>query len=193
MKKTISIFAAWLGLMCAAGVAGAAEYTLKFATLAPEGSAWMNAFDQVKKEVLEATGGKLQIKVYPGGVLGEEKDVLFKIKVGQVDGAGFIGYGIGKICPDARSVMMPLTFASFEEVDAVFKKMTPHLEDNCLQNEFVALGWTEIGFSYLYSVHPVRTIKDLQGAKPWSEPNAGKTQRFAAAGVPSSTARPTGM
>ncbi|OGV46944.1 MAG: hypothetical protein A2X46_19260 [Lentisphaerae bacterium GWF2_57_35] len=153
------------------GLASAAEFTLKFATLAPEGSAWMNTFDQVKKEIFEATGGKLQMKVYPGGVLGEEKDVLYKIKVGQVDGAGFIGHGVGKICPDARALMVPFMFTNYEEVDAVFGKMAPYLEEHCLQNDFVALGWTEIGFSYLYSTQPVRSIADLQRAKPWSMPN----------------------
>ena len=171
MKKNCFCMGTLLLLLGTLLPAGAAEFTLKFATLAPEGSAWMNTFEQVKKEVAEATGGRLLMKVYPGGVLGEEKDVLYKIKVGQVDGAGFIGYGIGKICPDARALMVPFMFSHYEEVDSAFGKMTPYLEETCLQNGFVALGWTEIGFSYLYSTQPVRTVDDLKRAKAWSIPN----------------------
>jgi TRAP-type C4-dicarboxylate transport system substrate-binding protein len=171
MKRWFSCLWAVAVLMGFSPATEAAEFTLKFATLAPEGSAWMNTFEQVKKEVLAATGGRLQMKVYPGGVLGEEKDVLYKIKVGQVDGAGFIGYGIGKICPDARALMVPFMFDNYEEVDSAFGKMTPYLEEHCLQNGFVALGWTEIGFSYLYSTQPVRSVEDLKRAKPWSIPN----------------------
>ena len=158
-------------LLAVAQGALAATHTLKFATMAPDGSAWMQRFDQMKKEVSDATGGQVILKIYPGGVLGEEKDVLFKIKVGQVDGAGFMGHGVGVICPDARAIMLPMTFRSFGEVDAVREKMEPYLEAQCEKNGFIALGWTEIGFSYLYSVAPVRSIKDLRGAKPWTLPD----------------------
>lgn len=165
------ILLALLAAPAARAARPAARYTLKFATLAPDGSAWMVKFDEIKKEVLEATGGQVLIKAYPGGVLGEEKDVLFKARVGQVDGGGFMGYGVSTICPAARAMMMPLTFDSFEEVDAVFAKMRPYLENECVQHNYVALGWTEVGFSYLYSAKPVRGLQDLQAAKPWSIPN----------------------
>jgi TRAP-type C4-dicarboxylate transport system substrate-binding protein len=166
-SRTAFFLAAALALPSAAP----AKVVLKIATLAPEGSAWMQMFDRIKKEVLEATGGEVEFKAYPGGVLGEERDVLFKIKVGQVDGGGFMGSGIGAICPDARALMLPLIFRDFPEVDAVFPKLLPYIEAKCLESGFLALGWTEIGFSYLYGRSPVRTTKDLQGAKPWSVPN----------------------
>ena len=163
-----------LTLLTMAGVvwaqSPAPKYTLKLATLAPEGSTWMQAFDRIQKEVAEATGGQVRLKAYPAGVLGEEKDVLFKIKVGQVDGAGFLGYGIGQICPDANALMVPLLFNTYAEVDSVFAGMRPHLEQECLKNGFVALGWTEIGFNYLYSTVPVRSLEELRRAKPWSLP-----------------------
>ncbi len=171
MKNTAWVGWLWLALACAPLAGQGAPVTLKFATLAPEGSAWVNVFEEGRQEVLKATGGEVQLRLYPGGVLGEEKDVLFKIKAGQVDGAGFIGYGIGRICPDARALMLPLLFQDYEEVDAVFTHMTPYLNEHCLANDFVALGWTEVGFSYLYSTQPVRSLRDLQGAKPWSVPN----------------------
>jgi TRAP-type transport system periplasmic protein len=175
MTKKPRFCALLLGVLAATLQAPAApptaKYVLKFATLAPEGSAWMTKFDQVKQDVVEATGGQVLIKAYPGGVLGEEKDVLFKIKVGQVDGGGFMSSAIGSICPSARAMMMPLMFNSYEEVDAVLAKMQPHLEAECLEHNYVALGWTEVGFSYLYSTKPVRSLADLRAAKPWSIPN----------------------
>lgn len=158
------------------------KITLKFATLAPEGSAWMQAFDRARQDVLEATKGEVALKVFPAGVLGEEKDVLFKIKVGQVDGGAFMGFGIGRICPDARSLMFPLIFNTYEEVDAVFSALLPHLEKQCLENGFVALGWTEVGFSYLFSTKPVRTLADLRAAKPWLTPGEEMLNELFAAG-----------
>jgi TRAP-type C4-dicarboxylate transport system substrate-binding protein len=118
--------------------------------------------------VKAATAGEVEFKVYAGGVLGEEKDVLFKTRVGQVDGGAFMGPGIGRICPDAQALMMPLLFDTYEEVDAVFPLMQPLIEAQCRANGFEPLGWTEIGFTYLYSRVPVRNLADLRAAKPWA-------------------------
>jgi TRAP-type C4-dicarboxylate transport system substrate-binding protein len=131
----------------------------------------MQAFEKTKLEVLEATGGEVQFKVYPSGVLGEEKDFLFKIKVGQIDGAGLMGYGITALCPDARAIMFPLILDTYEEADAVLAALTPHLEAQSRQNGFAVLGWTEVGFGYLFSTVPVQSMQNLRGAKPWSLPN----------------------
>lgn len=185
MRKQLGLLrmgCSWAFFACVAGSLQAAPVVLKFATLAPEGSPWMNAFEKVKQDVQAATAGEVQIKVYPAGILGEEKDVLFKTKMGQVDGGGFIGFGIGKICPDARALMFPLTFSEYEQVDKVLGKMRPYLDQKCLENGYVALGWTEIGFSYLMSTVPVRTLQDLRGAKPWTTPDAEMINELFAAG-----------
>ena len=151
--------------------AAPAKYTLKFATLAPEGSTWMSEFNQIKEEVTKATEGQVLLKVYPAGILGEEKDVLLKIKLGQIDGGAFGGHGREVICPDSKALMQPLLFRDYDEVDAVFSKMRAYLENQSKQNGFIALGWTEIGFSYLYSTTPVVSIENLRAAKPWLVPN----------------------
>ncbi len=145
-----------------------ARYLLKIASIAPEGSAWMVMFNRARQEIREATGGEVDLKIYPGGVLGEEKDVLFKIKVGQVDGGAFTGPGIGRICPDTQALMMPLVFEDYAEVDAVFARMQDYLDAQCRERGFEPLGWTEVGFSYLYSNVPIRDLAELRAAKPWS-------------------------
>ncbi|MBN1676397.1 MAG: TRAP transporter substrate-binding protein DctP [Kiritimatiellae bacterium] len=151
----------------AAGRPQRAKYRFKIATLAPDGSPWMQTFKKASDEVAEATEGEVRLKAYPGGVLGEEKDVLIKIQLGQVDGGGFLGFGVGRICPESRALMQPMLFEDYGEVDFVFEKMRLYLEAEALKNGFVALGWTEIGFSYLYSTIPVGGLQDLRGAKPW--------------------------
>ena len=82
-----------------------AQTTLKLATLAPEGSIWQQALQDAKTEIEAATAGAVKVKIYPGGIMGSEKDVLFKIKTGQLQGGGFMGYAIGKICPDSSALM----------------------------------------------------------------------------------------
>ncbi|NQT91580.1 MAG: TRAP transporter substrate-binding protein DctP [Lentisphaerae bacterium] len=176
MKRTILIWMTTALLVGGATTATAQrrpkpKYRLKIATIAPQGSTWMRQFDEMTADVLEATGGTVLLKAYPGGVLGGEKDVLFKMKVGQVDGAGFLGFGIGKVCPNARALMLPMLFDSYEQVDFVFQRIRPYLEKEAHSGGYVALGWTELGFSYLFSGVPVRNMDDLRGAKPWTIAN----------------------
>jgi TRAP-type C4-dicarboxylate transport system substrate-binding protein len=174
------LFAALCAVLALSSTAPAADapLKLKIATLAPEGSAWMRAFNAMREEIVQATGGQVQFKAYPGGVLGEEKDVLYKIKVGQVDGAGFMGFGVSRVCPDAEAMGQLMAFRSYEEVDAAFESLRPRLEAQCRANGYLALGWTEVGFSYLYSVAPVRTIEELRAAKPWVLPGGGLIAEF---------------
>jgi TRAP-type C4-dicarboxylate transport system substrate-binding protein len=84
---------------------------LKIATLAPEGSTWMKLMHEFDERVRQATGGEVGFKFYPGGVQGDERLVLKKIRSGQLHGGGFTGNGLGVIAPDSGSSSF---FASFQ-------------------------------------------------------------------------------
>ncbi len=64
------------------------QFLIKFATLAPEGSTWMNVMKEYDRQIRKESSGRLAFKIYPGGVQGDEKDVLRKIKLGQLHSAG---------------------------------------------------------------------------------------------------------
>lgn len=176
---------------CALAVAGlwngaaAAQTTLKLATLAPEGSIWMQALHDAKAEIETATGGAVKLKVYPGGIMGSEKDVLFKIKTGQLHGGGFMGYAIGKICPDSSALMFPMVFRNYEEVDQTMEKMRPFLEASARANGYEAMGWTEVGFSYAYGTKPIATLDQLRATKVWGLDSPMLIELFAAANIAS--------
>src|SRR5215831_5675382 len=96
-------------LMAFAGFkAGAAEHEIKLAVLAPEGSTWVNLMKEMDKELQTASGGKLAFKIYAGGVSGDEKDVLRKIRIGQIHAAGLTGVGLGEIVPAVRVLELPM-------------------------------------------------------------------------------------
>ena len=169
-------------LLLWAGAAGA-QTTLKLATMAPDGSIWMQALTDAKTEIEAATAGAVKVKIYPGGIMGSEKDVLFKIKTGQLQGGGFMGYAIGKICPDSSALMFPMVFRNYDEVDRVLEKMRPFLDEKTRANGFETLGWTEVGFSYVYSVKPIGTLDALRATKVWGLDSPMLTELLAAAHV----------
>lgn len=159
----------WAGLLLVLFSAGAvrAQATLKIATLAPEGSIWMQALHDAKTEIEAATAGAVKLKIYPGGIMGSEKDVLFKIKTGQLQGGGFMGYAIGKICPDSSALMFPMVFRNYDEVDQALEKMRPFLDANARANGFETMGWTEVGFNYAYGSKPIDSLEALRATKVW--------------------------
>ena len=82
-------------------------FIIKFATLAPDGSTWMNVIRELNKEIQEKSNNRLKFKIYPGGVSGDEKDVIRKIRIGQLHSGGFSGVS-KRISADIFNFSKPL-------------------------------------------------------------------------------------
>ena len=145
----------------------AQQYTIKFATLAPEGSTWIKVMRDFDNAVRTQSGGRLGFKLYPGGVAGDEKDVIRKIRLGQYGGGGFTGVGIGEVAKKVRILDAPLFFKSYEEVEFIEQKYEHDFEQALADGGFVLLGWAEVGFIYVFSSKLVVTFNDLKALKPW--------------------------
>jgi TRAP-type C4-dicarboxylate transport system substrate-binding protein len=150
-----------------ASLAAKAELELKIATLAPEGSTWMNLMHELDERVRAETANAVGLKFYPGGIQGDEPVVLRKIRTGQLHGAGFTGVGLGEITPSLRVMELPFLFRSHDEVVAVHEQLDPTFEASLQTAGFTLLGWAEVGFVYLYSKEPIRSAEDLRNRKVW--------------------------
>ena len=143
------------------------KYVIKFATLAPERSTWMKVMRELDAEIRKSTNGAVRFKIYPGGIQGDEKDVLRKIRLGQLHSAGFTGVGLGEILPEVRILDAPMLFKNYEEVDYVTDKLFDEFSQKFRKKKFVLLGWTEVGFVYVYSKKPIHRLEDLHHIKMW--------------------------
>lgn len=142
-------------------------YELKFATLAPAGTTWMNLLQGWADEVREASEGRLVFKIYPGGVQGDEPDVLRKIRFGQLHGGAFTGYGIGHIYSPTRVLELPFLFNDIGEIDYVRERLMPEITQGYRDNGYELLGWMEVGFVYFFSQQPIATLQDLRKSRIW--------------------------
>jgi len=158
-------------LCCSIGLAAlpvsAQQYTIKFATLAPEGSTWIKVMRDFDKAVRTESGGRLGFKLYPGGVAGDEKDVIRKIRLGQYGGGGFTGVGIGEVAKKVRILDAPLFFKNYDEVEYIEQKYDADFGRALADGGFVLLGWAEVGFIYVFSSKLVTTFADLKALKAW--------------------------
>jgi len=148
-------------------VVSAANTKIKFATLAPEGSTWMNIMDEFSNAVKDATAGDVEFRIYPGGVAGDELNVLRKIRVGQLHSGGFTGVGLGEILPEVRILDSPFLFRSKEEIDHISGQLFDYFAEKFEDKGFILLGWAEVGFVYTFTDKAINDISDMKGVKMW--------------------------
>jgi len=163
-----SLVFAGFGVALSAATAHAADFEIKLSVLAPEGSTWVKEMEAMNQELQTASGGKLALKIYAGGVSGDERDVLRKMRIGQVHAAAFTGVGLGQIVPSVRVLELPMLFRNYQEVDYVKNKLQPEFEKQFDANGFVMLGWAEAGFVNIFSNKPIANKNDMKGVKMWA-------------------------
>jgi len=154
-------------LVQSTGFVHAQEYTIKFATVAPLGTTWMNVMQEYDQAIRKDSGGRLGFKFYAGGIAGDEKDVLRKIRIGQYQAGGFTGVGLGEIAPEVRILDTPFLFHNTAEIDYIYNKFTPEFSQAFEKGGFVFLGWAEAGFVYVFTQKPIYSVKDMQDVKAW--------------------------
>lgn len=145
----------------------AQQFTIKFATLAPEGSTWIKIMREYDKAVRDQSGGRVGFKIYAGAVAGDEKDVIRKIRLGQYHSGGFTGVGLGEVAKTTRILDAPFLFRSHDEIDYIINKYDADFRKAIEEGGFVLLGWAEVGFVYVYSNTPVRSPADIKNTKIW--------------------------
>ncbi len=144
------------------------QYEIKFATVAPEGSTWMKVMREFDERIRQESGGRLGFRIYPGGAQGDERDVLRRIRTGQLHAGGFTGVGMGEIASKVRILDSPFLFRSYDEVDLIYEKFGDLFAEDFSENGYILLGWAEVGFVYIFSNVPVRRPEDLRGVKLWT-------------------------
>ncbi len=158
-----------MGLLSAGPPDVAAKpFFIKFATLAPEGSTWMKHMRRFDRTIREKSGGRLGFRIYPGGIAGDELDVLRKLRIGQIHCAAFSGVGFGQILPMVRILDLPFLFRDSSEADLVHTSLEDFFSERFREKNFVLLAWAEVGNVHLFSRKPIRKVEDLAGLKVWT-------------------------
>ena len=163
LRACAIVFAAMF--LSAAMTANAQE--IKVASIAPDGSSWMRAMRDGAERIRAATDGRVVIKFYPGGVMGDDAQILRRIRIGQLHGGAFTAGGLSARYPALNLYGIPLLFRSLDEVDHVRAALDPELIAGLEQAGFVSFGFIEGGFAQLMSNSPTRSVDDMRRRKVW--------------------------
>ena len=135
---------------------------VKLATLAPEGSPWHELLMEMGQEWRKATDGEVVLRIYPGGVAGDERDVIRKIRIGQIHAAAVTIEGLTDISRDMNVFYIPLLFENLSQLDEIRGELHPYLMKELENNGFKVLSWADVGWAYWFTREPIWTPSDLR-------------------------------
>ena len=149
----------------AAAAPAGAPVTIKLATVAPEGSPWHEVLKQMGQDWERTSSGKVKLRLYPGGVLGDEAALVTKLRIGQLHAAALSSVGLYRIDKGVACLGVPMMFDTYEELDRVRDKLAPRLEKAFEAQGFVVLNWGDAGWIRFFSKEPARTPDDIRRMK----------------------------
>jgi TRAP-type C4-dicarboxylate transport system substrate-binding protein len=161
LKKTLLALAAVL----LARPALSQEVTIKLGTLAPSGSTWHVALKEMGEKWAQVSGGKVKLRIYPGGTQGGEGDMVRKMEVGQLQAASITNVGMHDIAPEPQALAVPLMFEDEREFEAVFAKVRPKLDQLIEKRGYVPLQWSRVGFVKWFCSKPYQSPAEMSDAK----------------------------
>lgn len=138
---------------------------IKMATLAPNGSPWHEILKEMAVEWSKVSEGLVTLRIYPGGVAGDEADTVRKIRIGQLHAALISNGGLSRISPAVNVFVIPMAVDSWDGLDRVRNALSSRVETLLDQKGFVVLNWGDGGWVRFFVPESDPSVETVQQAK----------------------------
>jgi TRAP-type C4-dicarboxylate transport system substrate-binding protein len=163
------------------------QVEVRVASLARDGSARMKLQSMTVAEIRRQTQSRVGFKYYAKGAYGDEREMVRKLNLAQIDGAELSSVGLSLIDESIRVLELPRMFATVEELDYVADKLWPHFQEKFAKKGYLLAGRGSIGWVHVMSKGEIRSLSDFKAAKIWLEPDDSITRalykRLGVAGI----------
>lgn len=139
-----------------------APILVRLATLVPANSSWELILKQTAAKWTQVSGGRVKVNLYSGGRMGDDPEVVRKMRIGTIDAAVLTAVGVAAIDKAVYALGVPMMYSSYDELDYVLEKMRPRLESRLAERGFVVLNWADGGWVHFFTQSPVATPEDLK-------------------------------
>ena len=165
MKKVLLGAASAVALAIVAQAA-AAQTVIKVATLAPPNTPWTAHLEAWKANVAEASGGDLEIQIFPSAQLGNEFEVYRQVQRGRIDVGAFSGAVIAENIPEISLMSTPFLFRDAATIDCVYDQQLGEQFSALIEDKGMKfLQWQETGWVYIYAQDDLSDVADAEGYK----------------------------
>ena len=155
-----------------------AATVIKLGTIAPEGSVWYDALLSLSQRWRKISGGEVELRIYPGGVLGGEDEMVRKMQRRGLDALAVSGSGLPAIDSIVDCLNLPLLFDSYGQLETVRRAIEPELTSSFEAKGYKILNWAEAGWVHFFAKSPVRTLDDLRRQRLWISSGASYQERL---------------
>jgi TRAP-type C4-dicarboxylate transport system substrate-binding protein len=127
----------------------------------------------------KVSGGAVRMKIY-AGTLGDETDIMRRVRVGQIDAAAISAAGLSTIDPAMSAMNIPMAFASNKELDYVWQRLKGRLEKILRDKGYVVLNWATAGWVHFFTKAPVRRFSEMRKLKlfVWTTADVAVVERM---------------
>jgi TRAP-type C4-dicarboxylate transport system substrate-binding protein len=139
--------------------------TIKIGSIAPARSPWDKALRELGREWAKITEGQVKLKIYPGGIAGNQDDMIRKMRMGILGGALMVNRGLTKLYPDVYALNIPFLITTEDELNYVLDKLKPIYEKGIEEKGFKVIIWSLAGFVHFFTKEPVRYPEDMKKHK----------------------------
>jgi TRAP-type C4-dicarboxylate transport system substrate-binding protein len=136
--------------------------TIRIGTVAPADSPWYEVINRMGQDWKKASNGRVDVRIFPGGVLGDENEMLKKVKLGQLQGVGLSGVGLARVVPGVGALQLPMLVNSFEDLDRVRTGLEPRLKPAMERAGFKVVNFSDVGWVHFFTKEKARTPTDLK-------------------------------
>jgi glycosyltransferase involved in cell wall biosynthesis len=126
-------------LFTAAAPQAHAQVVIKLGTIAPEGSVWHDALLKVRQTWRDQSGGKVELRIYAGGVLGSEEELVRKLQRRVIDAVTLSGAGLPMLDNGFNCLNLPMLFDTPDKLDYIRNGLAPAIEERLGKKGFKVL------------------------------------------------------
>jgi TRAP-type C4-dicarboxylate transport system substrate-binding protein len=142
-----------------------AQTVIRLGTLVPKGSRWHEILLNMGEEWKKASGGKIELKIYPGGEQGDEPEMVQKVRIKKLQAVAISGAGLSGIDAAVSALQVPMMIDSYEELDFVRDKISDRLQKGLAQRGFIVLNWGDAGWVHFFTKQPAARPDEIRKLK----------------------------
>ena len=138
---------------------------IRLGTIATEGTPWHDVLNRMKQDWNRASNGKVLVRIFPGGTIGGENEMVDAVRIGQIQAVGVSGVALSRIVPGVGALQLPMLVDNYDDLDRVRSALEPRLEEAMAKEGFIVLNFSEVGWVQFFTKEKAKTPADLKKLK----------------------------
>lgn len=165
-------------VFCALAAKASAAEVLKLGTIAPEGSIWHDVMLETRQQWQMISHGEVELRIYAGGTLGGEDEMIRKMQRRTLDALTISGAGLPLVDNVVACLQLPLLVDDYADVERIRVALWDEIEQSFEANGYKLINWSQAGWVHFFTKSPVRTPDDLKALRLWTSSGAPENERL---------------